>query len=124
MNTSRLLLLLTLLLCSPRLHADGVLKPVHGGRMVEADGYRLELVSGNGPLELYVTDHDNRPVAVKNAKAKVTWMGETGKKELSLIPTEGNRLTGDGADGGQRAAVIAIDGLAKRITARVPSGKP
>lgn len=101
--------------------ADGALTPAHGGRMVEAAGYRLELVTGAGQVALYVTDHGDKPVAVDKAHGKVTVLAGPGKVEIALAPAGGNRLAGEGAVAGD-AAVIAVEGLDKRIAARLAAG--
>lgn len=104
--------------------ADGVLQPVHGGRMAEAAGYRLEMVATNDRLDLYVTNHDNQPVAVDKATGKIVLMAAQGKVEVPLSPAGENRLsgTGDATTGAHGAAVIAVEGLPKRITARLAAG--
>lgn len=104
--------------------ADGVLEPQHHGRMVEAEGYRLEMVTTATGVEVYVTDHDNRQVVVDKAVGKVTLLTASGKVDIPLTPAGNNRLSGAATTTGgeQAAAVIAVDGLAKRLTARLPSG--
>ncbi|MBF0632238.1 MAG: hypothetical protein HQL89_14770 [Magnetococcales bacterium] len=105
--------------------ADGVLTPKHGGRMVEADGSRLELVTTADKVDLYVTDHGNHPVAVKSASAKVVFLVGGKKEEVALQAVEDNLLSGKvtlaGSDKG--AAVITVEGLPKRISARLPAQK-
>ncbi|MBF0136178.1 MAG: hypothetical protein H7833_13975 [Magnetococcus sp. DMHC-1] len=104
---------------------DGVLEPVHGGRMVEAAGHRLELVTNQDRVDLYVTDHGNKPVVVDRASGKVIFLAGQEKKDIALAPAGDNRLTGNGKipAGGQVAVVITVEGLAKRITARLPAGQ-
>ncbi|MBF0427749.1 MAG: hypothetical protein HQL94_02400 [Magnetococcales bacterium] len=118
-------ILMTLMLFAGNALADGVLKPAHGGRMVEAEGYRLELLISDIHLDLYVTDHDNHPVAVDKAMGKVTLLTPQGKVESTLSPVGGNQLAANGqfTNGNKSAAVIAVDGLKKRLTARLPVDK-
>lgn len=103
--------------------ADGTLSPQHGGRMTEADGNRLELVVSDNKIDLYLTDHGNRPVTVTGALAKAVLIIAGKKTEVVLQPTSGNLLTGTAnlAGGSKAAAVITIEGLSKRITARMPA---
>ncbi|MBF0308503.1 MAG: hypothetical protein HQL56_03090 [Magnetococcales bacterium] len=116
---------LVCLMSSGWLYADGALHPAHGGRMVEVGGHRLELVTRGERVDLYVTDHGDRAVALDKATGKVTLLGAGGKVEIGLAPAGGNRLSGTGAPAGaeQSAAVIGVDGLDKRIAARLPAGQ-
>lgn len=107
--------------------ADGVLKPAHGGRMVEVAKHRLELATTASGLVLYVTDHDNRPVALDKASGSVTWLGASGKVVIPLTPAGENRLEGPGDTSGweKAAAIITVEGAsAQRLTARLPAGQP
>ena len=67
-------------------HAE---KGKNGGRMVDAGDYHVELVAKGEALEVYVTDHDDKPVAV------------TGYKGLAILSVGGKsqRITLDVAEG-------------------------
>lgn len=105
--------------------ADGTLTPAHGGRMAEAAGHRLELVTTDDRVDLYLTDHGNKPVAAEKAKGKATLLLASGKVEVSLTPAGGNLLSGAGkvAGGKDVAAVLVVEGFDKPITARLPAGR-
>lgn len=105
------------------LQADGVLKPAHGGRMAEVAGHRLELVATEGRVDLYLTDHADRPLAVDKATGKATLLGEKGKVEIPLAPAGGNRLSGQGT-AGSGAVILQVEGLDKRLSARLPASQP
>ncbi|MEO5333600.1 MAG: hypothetical protein H7839_16430 [Magnetococcus sp. YQC-5] len=103
--------------------ADGVLTPKHGGRMMETNGIRLELVIANDRIDLHVTDHGDKPMAVKGASAKVLLLIGGQKVEVPLQAANDNLLSGPAKipDGAQSSAVITVEGLPKRITARLPA---
>ncbi|HIJ83342.1 MAG: uncharacterized protein HW380_2302 [Magnetococcales bacterium] len=103
--------------------ADGTLTAAHGGRMVEAAGHRLELVTMEDRVDLYLTDHGDQPVAAEKTKGKVTLLLTTGKVEIPLTPSGGNLLSGAGkaAGGKDVAAVVVVEGLNKPVIARLPA---
>ena len=105
--------------------ADGALTPKHGGRMVEANGSRLELVVAADKVDLYVTDHGNQPVAVHGASAKVVFLAGGKKEEVALAAAGDNLLSSQNAvaGGDKAAAVVTVQGLPKPISARLPAQK-
>lgn len=109
------------LLFSCSVWAHGSLVPQHGGRMVEGDGGRLELVTKETKVDLYVTDHDDKPVVVTGASAKVVFLVAGKKVEAVLQVVEGNLLSGTTQTpvGEPFSAVITVSGLAKLISARL-----
>ncbi|MBF0109310.1 MAG: hypothetical protein HQL76_09050 [Magnetococcales bacterium] len=123
MKTIKILSLLSGFFLSGLVHADGVLTPGHGGRMVEVQGMRLELVTGADTIDLYVTGHDDKPVSVQGASAKVVLLANGKKEEVQLTGAGENRLTvAKGIAGGEKpAAVVTVQGLAKPISARFPA---
>ncbi|MBF0213838.1 MAG: hypothetical protein HQM00_09800 [Magnetococcales bacterium] len=102
--------------------ADGTLTPKHGGRMAETEGSRLELVVTGDTIDLYVTDHGDKPVVVAKASAKVVLLNQGQKMEVTLQPVTGNQLSGTAkVSGGEHAtAVVTVEGLPKRLSARIP----
>ncbi|HAT49123.1 MAG: hypothetical protein HQL07_04875 [Nitrospirae bacterium] len=119
------LLLVGLWMPSWSLWADGTLTPAHGGRMAEANGSRLELVVAADKIDLYVTDHGDKPVAVHGASAKVTFLVGGKKEEVALVAVSDNLLSGQKAvaGGDKAAAVVTVQGLPKPISARLPAQK-
>ncbi|MBF0134097.1 MAG: hypothetical protein HQL75_16115 [Magnetococcales bacterium] len=119
------LLLVGLWVPSWSLWADGILTAAHGGRMVEAHGSRLELVVAADKVDLYVTDHGDKPVAVHGASAKVTFLVGGKKEEVALMAVGDNLLSSQKtvAGGDKAAAVITVQGLPKPISARIPAQK-
>lgn len=104
--------------------ADGVLMPTHGGKMVESNGQRLELVVQENTVELYLTRHDNTPTSADGATGKVVFLVD-GKKLETLLKSAGdNRLSGEIPEtvAGFASAVITVEKggqiLSGRISAR------
>lgn len=122
-QTGRGILVLAGILFSWSALADGVLTPKHGGRMVEAEGSRLELVVTGDKVDLYMTDHGGNPLAVAGASGKVLFLTGGQKVEVLLQAAGSNLLTGTAkiSDGEKIAAVMTVEGLPKRITARLPA---
>ncbi|MBF0625746.1 MAG: hypothetical protein HQL82_13180 [Magnetococcales bacterium] len=106
--------------------AHGTAEASHGGRMAEAGGYRLELTATDQGVDLYVTDHDNRPVALDQAGGRVTLLTGGDKVKIALAPTAGNRLSHAGPVAGANAAaaVIVVEGLPQPVSARLPAVGP
>lgn len=75
--------------------ADGLLTPIHGGRMAESHGQRLELVIQGETAALYLTDHDNRPVSSDGMTGKVVLLVNGQKVEVGLQPAGANQLRGE-----------------------------
>ncbi|MBF0434767.1 MAG: hypothetical protein HQL77_05260 [Magnetococcales bacterium] len=123
LHTGKIILALVGLLLSWSAWAHGSLAPQHGGRMVEAEGGRLELVAKDTKVDLYVTDHDDKPIAVAGASAKVVILAGGKKLEVALQGADGNLLSGTTQTpvGDAFSAVITVSGLAKPISARLPA---
>jgi hypothetical protein len=99
-------------------HED--LHPVHGGRMIEVQSQLLELVVGDGVVDVYLSDHGTRPLAVDGAEGKASLLVGGKKLEVPLKPAGGNRLTGAGpvpaAAKGTVIVSVRLDG--KTITGK------
>jgi hypothetical protein len=91
----------------------------HGGVVVETSGHHnLELVTSDGVLEIYVTEHDDGAAEdVKGTKATATVLSEGKKEEISLVPQSGNLLKGTGSFKSGKGTVIVI-------TLSMPDHKP
>ncbi|MBF0422127.1 MAG: hypothetical protein HQL73_03965 [Magnetococcales bacterium] len=123
-NIIHLPLTLAVLVWAGSVWAHGELTPHYGGRIVEAETYHLEMVTKGGHVELYVHDQEHQPIAVGKAKAKVTFLVGQNKTDVHLVPAaDEDKLVGEGAPAGgeQAAAVVTVEGLAKRLTVRIPA---
>ena len=76
----------------------------------------LELVVGDGVVDLYLNDHDNRPLAAEGAEGKATLLVDGKKLDVPLKPAGANRLSGTGpvtaAAKGTAIVSVHIDGKA------------
>lgn len=71
-------------------------KPSHGGRLVNAGPYHVELVARDTAIEVFLLGHDDKPVDPKGFKG-VAIFNLGGKAErIPLAPTERN-LSGTAA---------------------------
>ena len=100
--------------------AHGDLHPAHGGRMLEVQSQVLELVVGDGVVDLYLNDHDNRPLAVEGAEGKATLLVDGKKLDVPLKPAGANRLSGTGpvTAAAKGTAIVSV-----RIDGKVITGK-
>jgi hypothetical protein len=72
-------------------HAE---KGRNGGRIVDAGDYHVELVAKSGALEVYVTDHDDKPVAVKGYKGIAILSVDGKSQRIALEVADDAKLTG------------------------------
>jgi hypothetical protein len=93
-----------ILICSVPVEAhkakrDEAVKPLHGGQVLAAGPYHLELVAKSGELVLYVTDHADKAIPTDGAKAKATIQQgyEKARIQVELEPSGDNTLKGTGA---------------------------
>lgn len=96
------------------IHAD------HGGQAVEADGRKLELVVADGKIDVYVSDHDDKPLAAKDMTGKAVLLAAGKKLEVPLAPAGGNRLSGAAqvAAGTKASAIVTVEEGGKKLSAR------
>jgi hypothetical protein len=91
--------------------AAGEANPRHGGRLVDAGAYHVELVAKATAVDVYVSDHDDRPVALAGFKGTAILVVDGKPARIALEPAGTNRLSG--------ASAIALTGKVKgavRIT--------
>ena len=80
------------LLSMPALAHDA--NGVHGGRLVDAGDYHVELVTKGTDVDVYVLDHDNKPVPTAGYKA-IAILSAVGKSvRIVLTPADASKLTG------------------------------
>ena len=94
MKTTTLLLTGFLMLAAPALAHDA--KPLHGGRVVFAGTYHVELVARGDVIEVYLIDHHNKPMPIAGYKG-VAILAAAGKSERIALETAGDGLTGKAA---------------------------
>jgi hypothetical protein len=89
-------------------HAQ-VEKGKHGGQMVEAGDYHVELVSNDGIVEVHLSDHDDKPVPIAGYKG-LAILSVAGKSQRIVLEVEDGKLTGKagGALPSQPKGVVQI----------------
>lgn len=68
--------------------------PQHGGRVVDAGDYHVEMVAKDGAIDIHVSDHHNRPVATAGYKG-IAILSVGGKSlRIVLVPADAAKLIG------------------------------
>lgn len=89
----KLLIAASIALSTGLAFADGVLKPHHGGAIVEAkSGNRIELVAEAEQLTVYLSSHDGKPVESKDVSGEITVLSGTEKTKVTLAPAGDNQM--------------------------------
>jgi hypothetical protein len=73
-------------------------KPRHGGAIVIAGNYHVELVVKDGQVDVYLTGHDDKPVAATGRKGVAILMAGGKSIRIPLEPAGAARLSGRVAD--------------------------
>lgn len=89
----------------------------HGGIIVESGHHHLEIVAGDGVLEIYVDGEDGKPEDVADARASAVVLSEGKKVDVPLAPDAGNLLKGTGS-------FKAVSGTTIVITLTMPDHAP
>ncbi len=66
----------------------------NGGQMAEAGDYHVELVAKGGAVEVYVSDHDDKPVAIAGYKGLAILSAGGKTQRIALEAGDGGKLTG------------------------------
>ncbi|MDT3685943.1 MAG: hypothetical protein RO009_12990 [Pseudorhodoplanes sp.] len=72
-------------------------KARHGGRIVQAGNYHVELVTKGTTVEAFLVGHDDKPVRVDGYKGVAILVVDGKSHRVPLSPAEDNRLKGDAA---------------------------
>ncbi|MGV3632750.1 MAG: hypothetical protein ACO1NY_00240 [Pseudorhodoplanes sp.] len=86
----------TLSFASPALAHDA--KSMHGGRIVLAGNLHVEMVTKGDTIDIYLIDHDNKPIAAAGYKGLAILSVGGKSQRIALGAAEGSKLTGK-ADG-------------------------
>jgi hypothetical protein len=73
-------------------------KPRHGGAIVIAGTYHVELVVKDGQVDVYLMGHDDKPVAVTGRKGVAILMVGGKSVRIPLEPVGSERLSGKATD--------------------------
>jgi hypothetical protein len=71
-------------------------KGKNGGLMVEAGDYHVELVTNDGIVDVYVSDHDDKPVPIAGYKG-LAILSVAGKSLRVVLEAGDGKLTGKAA---------------------------
>jgi len=84
-------------------------KGKNGGQMTEAGDYHVELVARGDVVEVYVSDHDDKPIAIAGYKG-LAILSAGGKSQRVALEVGDGKLTGkaDGALPQQPKGVVQI----------------
>jgi hypothetical protein len=74
--------------------AHEIAKGPHGGRIVEAGGYHVELVAANNVADVFLTDSSDKPVAPVGFKGVAILVVGGKSARVMLEPASDGRLTG------------------------------
>lgn len=86
--------------------AHEIAKGPHGGRVVEAGSYHVELVAANNAIEVFLTDTSDKPVAPAGFKGLAILVIGGKSARVTLEPATDDRLTGSAP--GVRANVKGV----------------
>jgi hypothetical protein len=106
----------TLLLGLPTAGAHELDNGPHGGRVVEAGAYHVELIVKDSAVEVFLTDASNKPVSVAEFKGVAIFTVNGKAQRIALEPKAGASLAGTSA-----MAVPATASGVVQLTA--PGGK-
>lgn len=91
-------------------------KGPHGGILVDAGAYHVEIVMKGVTVEVYVSDGADRPVPAAGFKATAILAIDGKPQRIVLAPADGNKLAGQSA--------IATQGALKgAVLLTAPDGK-
>ena len=91
-------------------------KSLHGGRLVEAGPYHVELVTKDTAIEVFLVGENDKPVDPKGFRAVAIFKLGGKAERITLAPSEKNNLSGTAA-----TALPANPKGAVQVTA--PDGK-
>ncbi len=72
-------------------------KGKNGGQQVDAGNYHVEAVVKGNTIDVFITDHDEKPISTKGFKATAVLIVKGKPAQISLAPRGDNMLTGTSA---------------------------
>ena len=94
MKFATLVLTWALLVTVPALAHDA--KGHHGGRVADAGGYHVEMVTNGDEIEIFLIDHNNKQMTIAGYKG-VAILSVDGKSQRITLEAGDGRLTGKAA---------------------------
>jgi hypothetical protein len=80
----------------------------HGGTVVDAGHYHMELVANDTAVNLYVTDGASKEVDASDFKGTAILLIDGKPQRIALSPAGGNRLTGTSSGAMSKAPKGAV----------------
>ena len=93
MKRTSALLLGVMLMANPAAAQDAHMKAIHGGRVIEAGAYHVELVAKDGRIDVFLADHSNKPLPATGYKA-VAILVVDGKSTRVVLEAADGKLSG------------------------------
>ena len=97
-------------------------KGPHGGILVDAGAYHVELAITGMTVDVYISDGADRPVPAAGFRAMAILVIDGKTQRIVLGPADGNRLTGQSsaaASGAPKGAVLLTAPDGKTAQARI-----
>ena len=69
-------------------------KGKHGGRIVDAGSYHVEMVLKSDTIDVFISDASEKPVATSGFKGTAILVVNGKSQRIVLAPVEGTRLSG------------------------------
>ena len=69
-------------------------KGKHGGRIVDAGSYHVEMVLKSDTIDVFISDASEKPVATSGFKGTAILVVDGKSQRIVLAPVEGTRLSG------------------------------
>jgi hypothetical protein len=69
-------------------------KPLHGGRIVPAGDFHVEMVARDATVEVYLIDHNDKPVTLSGYKGLAILAAGGKSQRIVLEPAGGDLLSG------------------------------
>jgi len=88
----------------------------HGGTLVDAGAYHVEVTMKGTAVDVYLSDAADKPVAAAGFKGTVMLAIDGKSQRVVLAPADGNRLTG-------QSTVTASGPLKGAVLLTTPDGK-
>jgi hypothetical protein len=95
MKLKMLALLAGVMAATPVIAHDA--KPLHGGRIVYAGHFHVEMVAKGDTIDVYLIDHNNKQVAVSGYKGLAILSVDGKSQRIPLEVADGSKLTGKAA---------------------------
>jgi hypothetical protein len=70
-------------------------KGKHGGRIIDAGAYHVEMVVKSDTVDVFISDQGEKPVAASGFKGTVILVADGKSQRVVLAPVDGAKLSGN-----------------------------